>query len=443
MTQQNLANNVQTRELAHTVAHTVRRNAAASAPNMPNEPGARQNERKGTGLEPPFTERTHHANAKRYDKRMTSIYHEDLINSWTAFDSGIEYDPHDDDHVQARTATDNKGQNIIQSLILMLQYRRRQGDSGTLPAAAKPHLQQLILERPDMLPVLDAAKSQPDILFLAFDLVLPESTQRALEAHPGVPELCESCPLLDIPEVIRNGCPKTRHVESLSSAGDPPTAAVYAASNADPACLHDQIDTEMVLQRGKSLREKLQKLLEPVAQTRKVLESLLDATRLDPGPEDAQLIRPASLWSLLVLSPDDTFTEAQVNEPNLLGRAVNLFEEASIEYELLFEVIEALVRRSPASVFYNNGPKTNAYHLLAKLMESKSNTTMAREPMSKALDLIKRECIGYKGVVHGVKDATEMWAKKREVLYWSPSAGKHVAQLVLREDLRYLRWHNP
>lgn len=83
-----------------------------------------------------------------------------------------------------------------------------------IPDVAKGWLEGLVLERPDLLasgnewgvlPIVKAANTLPALVFLVFDLVIPENTRKILEAHAVNPlPPCEVCPLWNVSAALRS-----------------------------------------------------------------------------------------------------------------------------------------------------------------------------------------------------------------------------------------------
>lgn len=373
-------------------------------------------------------------------KTRTQIYHEQIIDEWL----GI----HD------RKPTEENRRNWPRSLFEMTGRSNKtsfidklviEPYSGKLPHAAKDLLERVVLDKPDLLaskdewknfPIVEAATKLPHLVFLVFDLIIPESTRNILKAHGTKPPSCEVCPLWDVSPALRNF--RTLR-DSDPDKNDRRSAAMSPAegitegeapddvqeSNAPRRCLHSEINTETLLAREETLRNSLKGVLESSRVARQILASLLDVNRFDIGQENAHVIDLQSFRKILELSPDDAFTTTANSSDgyNLLQLAVGLFDQPSIDYDLQYQVIEALVRRSPASIFTKSeSPDATKKNVYGRLKELASLAD--RQRVDKVRNLIKVECIRYRGEGAGAIDSESLQTLKRSLLYGHGETGR-------------------
>ncbi|KAH6636432.1 peptidase S8/S53 domain-containing protein [Chaetomium tenue] len=325
-----------------------------------------------------------------------------------------------------------------------------------LPLEAKRCLQRFVFDKPELLgmkdhrkviPILQGANELPAFIFMIFDLVIPEQTRERLKAPTGGGRPCERCPLQEVSPGLRSFFPaKEQNWVGENDVNDLPSSAPTddqegqrmdgndQDAKLDKPCLHDQIDVELMLEREEAFTKGLAEVVKPEDRAKLVLEYLLDTNRFDDGQDNHQLVEFPSFESILRLCPQSIFTEATFNGGmTLLQHAALAFGGRRLNYPLVFEVIEALVRRSPASIFTRtkteDGKPTNVYHVLGNLETVTSTwendgTLLPQEWISKARDLIKRECIGYNGSLDDdpyLKDddptSKTMRARKISLLY--------------------------
>ncbi|KAK0667485.1 hypothetical protein QBC41DRAFT_395918 [Cercophora samala] len=377
------------------------------------------------------------------EQTKTRNCHEDLIRLWKKRekrakepaqpgvvggkeDQGREYSG---SLHKSRFKTDRHGQNLLHTLA-----KERWMD---IPQGARGYLQQLILEqpmileRPDQegkLAILEAAQKLPSLLFLVCDLVIPDSICDELKASV-LP--CKHCPLLKIQEILR-----ARKIINIKQS---------TFNKATDSCLHTdvgEVKIEELLRLDKSLRASLTNILAKNQRARDILALLLNANRFDPAQKPN--MRLDSFRLLLSLSPEKTFTSPvgttiPNDKPNnLLQQAADLFSQSSLDYQLLHECIQALVKRCPASIFYTTNAKTpdgggptrpsNIYRKLSELTK-KLSAPGHKSYVEKTRDLIKSECIGYKGplATDTGTDKNAMWVRKKEILYWDRKTEKKLS----------------
>ncbi|OHF04298.1 hypothetical protein CORC01_00637 [Colletotrichum orchidophilum] len=365
-------------------------------------------------------------------KKRTQIYHDQILDRWS---NGGEEQPtveNERNWPQSlfETTGSNNKTNFFHNLLVTL--------TGEIPHDAKGELASLVLERPDLLasenewnvlPIIKAAKTLPDLVFLIFNIVVPETTRKILEAHGANPSPCEVCPLWDVSLALMNFRPlreaapnKDDEVSEVTAVAvhnitTPEAQDDVQASGRPRACLHTKINVETLLDRDKELRRSLKGVLDIPKLACEVLESLLDENRFDTEQENAQAIKLQSFRNILELSPNDAFTTATNSDGyNLLQLAVGLFDKTSIDYDLQYNVIEALVQRSPASIFFeygtHDGEKKNVYCRLGELRKSAD-----RQRVDDVRNLIKVECIRYSGEGLDPISPDKLKAMKRSLLY--------------------------
>lgn len=194
-----------------------------------------------------------------------------------------------------------------------------------------------------------------------------------------------------------------------------------------PRYLQDVVDANKVLEENKKLEKVLRTALANAPHT-KCVQPLLKPNMFDRGQKDnTQIIPQDSFRTLLELCPGHVFMPESGDTP--LHMAVRLYKEQSIDYDLLFSVIECLVARCPESIFskttVDNEEKT-AYRLLKEIgvrnMDKSASSRFCAE------ELFKKTCIGFhrKNNNHGkganVQGIT--WAEKKEFLYWDVQSRK-------------------
>lgn len=372
-------------------------------------------------------------------KRRTQTYHEQILDRWS--NRGEEQPTVENERNWPRSLFETTGQdnktNFFHNLLITLK--------GQIPHIAIGWLESLVLEKPDLLaseneynflPIVNAAKKLPDLVFIVFDLVIPETTRKILEAHGANPPSCEACPLWNVSPALRNFRPlrevapnKDDEVseamsDSIHEITAPEAQDDVQASSAPRPCLYSEVNIETLLDREKELRSSLKDVLEIPGLARKVLESLLDENRFDTEQENAQAIKLQSFRNILELSPNDAFTTATSSDGyNLLQLAVGLFDKKSIDYDLQYQVIEALVQRSPPSIFFeyetHDGEKKNVYCRLGELRKSAE-----RQRVDDVRNLIKVECIRYRGKGLDPVDPEKLQAMKRNLLYDHGETGR-------------------
>ena len=361
---------------------------------------------------------------------------------------------------------DPENRNLIHRTIQELQTKKKNA-----PQEALERIESLVLDDPKLFtavddygktPMLEAAKHQVTILFRVVSLLIPYSTLEKIKIKCGEDQ--ETCPLWEVGEIYRKRClkeSKSRQVNGADGTGrrkNIGTSTAEAGSKDDDhPCLHDQVDPDKVIAKNKQLREILEEALKPTNEGQAVfLQSLLAEMRFDPGPKRiGQLISLQSFKLLLELCDDNVFTSVHQNGYSPLQTAVQLYEKQSIDYDLLFQAIQALVDRNPSSIFFkteDGKAEKTAYRMLKELdgiasKESERSRNLAEE-------LLKRTCIGYRPKLEEENTTIEeektrrrlrtnkqrekikrleeldMWAKKKDFLYWDAKFGTSVSRLL-------------
>jgi hypothetical protein len=359
---------------------------------------------------------------------------------------------------------DPDNRNLIHRTIHELQNKRK-----SAPPEALEIIETLVLDKPELFtavddytktPMLEAAKHQVTILFRVINLLIPLSTLNKIKNKCG--ESQESCPLWDVAEIHQKRCVKESKPKQANGADGADRKKPTGTSMADTggraekrACLHDTVDVDEVIKKNNRLREILAVALRPTEEGQAVfLQSLLAETRFDPGQKGSeQLISLQGLKVLLDLCLDSVFTSVQQNGYSPLQTAVQLYDKQSIDYELLFLVIKALVDRNPSSIFFkakDGKASKTAYRMLKELAPTVSKENERSRKLAE--ELLKRTCIGYREKV-GEEEAKmqkgrtkkqeerirkmeelEMWAKKKDFLYWDAKFGKSMPRRLTLYD---------
>ncbi|KAF9771633.1 hypothetical protein IL306_010721 [Fusarium sp. DS 682] len=155
-------------------------------------------------------------------------------------------------------------------------------------------------------------------------------------------------------------------------------------------CLHGLIDLGLLQEKDGELRKALQSSLKEHPE---IFHHLFQVDKFDK--DSPHFISLASFNILVELLCDENFIPQSPEGLTPLQRAIELFGKQSIDYELLFEVIQASVNKCPQSIFIEGGRGTGptAYHIL----EDKKSEQNA-EWLAKAEDLLKKTCVGAKKI---------------------------------------------
>lgn len=323
-------------------------------------------------------------------------------------------------YLMARLKCDPQKQNIIHRVIQELVKAQKDAPPG--PPPPLDFIEQTVLQQPSLftdvddcyrVPMFEAAKAVPSILFMVVDLLLTDSTRGriGIECPEG-----QKCPLWEVADSRRKQC-QTKKTKKTSD------------EEHTSRCLHSEIDVDRLLEEDRKLKDVLEMALNPVAEARKCLQSLISETKFDPGQKVPQLIRLKSFKTILSLCHKDVFEKAPAGEYTPLQQAVRLLDGESLDFKLLFDVIQALVKHCPSSIFSKasiDGITTTTYRLLKELKES--NKAPNKDWIQRSDELLKEQCIGYRRQI--LDPATnevkydDMWAEKRDLLYCDAKLGK-------------------
>lgn len=324
--------------------------------------------------------------------------------------------------------TDLEGRNVIHHLISELKRKKTSAPSNVLK-----FVQQLVLDEPELftqadddgkVPLLAAAEFNVEILFQVVNLVVPESVLESIKKNCD--ESHQSCPLRDVHESRRGQCPKkanprrpvrpngTRQREQNDRFE---TSIATGNEDVEDHCLCDRIDSNLVVEKDAQLRRMLSTALGlKKEQHPPCLHSVIAESNFDSGQEkDIQIIPLDSFKLLLQLCPDTVLESAAKEGFSPLLMAIRLYDKHSIDYDHLFLVIQALVDRSPSSIYFEaKGDSTKtAYHLLKEL--KKTNSESNTRSRSRTVDLLKRTCVG---------SPQKDWDAKMKFLYRDAESGR-------------------
>jgi hypothetical protein len=385
-------------------------------------------------------------NTKRQDDRYSDTegsedeqdrtykYHRRIIDSWL---KDKKYNLKERKYLIARFKSDRDKQNIIHRAIRELGRTKK----GALPPALD-FIEETVLQQPShftdvdgfgYVPMLEAAKAVPSILFMAVDLLIADSTRGRIGIK--CPE-GQKCPLWEVADGRRKQC-QTKKTSGRVNGSGPNGEPTWKASDKTNGelredktrCLHDEIDVRKLLEEDRKLKEVLEKALNPVAKARECLQSLISETKFDPGQKVPQLVKLESFKTILSLCHKDVFEKAPASGYSPLQQAVRLLDGESLDFKLLYDVIQTLVEHCPVSIFCKaniNGTTTTAYRLLKELKQS--NKAPNKDWIQRSDELLKEQCIGYRKKI--LDPATnevkydDMWGEKRDLLYWDPKTGK-------------------
>lgn len=404
-----------------------------------------QNDKKVKNYGKPSAQAELTTNTKRQDGRESegsedeaeelekvSTCHFRIINSWLKGKSKHNLDQ--EEYRSARYKSNYDKQNIIHRGITAIQ----DADKG-IPDEAAKFIKQTVLYKPKLftdmdrsrkMPMLEAAKFLPDILFMVLDLVIPDNTLDRIKTRYDNSPKCskdEKCPLWDVDDNRRKQCQNAKtagNVNHFNPNGEHDTTKASGLPGDElredvTRCLHGEVDVNKLIDEDKKLKDVLKTTLYSVEHARVCLESLISETNFDAGKKNPQLIRPESFRTMLKLCHKDVFEKAPADKYNLLQQAVRLFDAESLDFELLFNVIQILVEHYPASIFHDariNGAHTTVYKLLKEL--NKSNKSPNKEWIQRSDAMLREKCIGYR------KENDDMWAEKRDLMYWDVKTGK-------------------
>jgi hypothetical protein len=368
------------------------------------------------------------------EQETTQRYHRRIINSCLKGDK--KYDIQERKYQLAKLKLGLYKQHIIHQLLRKLQELRKGA-----PPEALAFIEDTVLQKPkfftdaddnEKVPMLEAAKSLPAVLFRVLDLLIADSAREKIMAKCADGH---KCPLWDVAEGRRKQCQLKKSSRDVNGSGPngqiARSATLKASDNLGGGaredknrCLHDDIDVKKLLDENKKLKDILEEALKPAAKSRECLQSLISETKFDPDQKVPQLIRLESFKILLSLCHGDVFGKDPEIGYSPLQRAVRLLNGESLDFQLLYDVIRALVEHCPASIFCKanvNGTSTTAYRLLKELKQA-NKTPGKEEWIQRSDELLTERCIGYREL--GEDPATNTWARKRDLMYWDPKTGK-------------------
>lgn len=377
------------------------------------------------------------------EKFRTRKYHDDIIRALIDVGGkGPKPNLEDRRYRKALLKRNDDKQSIIRKIMLELQRRMKAPSPETLAC-----IEEVVLQDPNLfiksdwytnIPMLEAAKSEVTILFRVIDLLIPEEIRERIRVKctEGM-----ECPLWAVAtgrrtQCKRNGKSRSAGDRRLSTAkkvtfGDASEDSDKLLIRPGTRCLHEDIDSEMLLEKDQELREALESVLGNEKHAQACLESLISEAKFDTG--QSTLSRPLKVESfkiILTLCPQSIFTKPLQDGYTPLQRAVRLFDSESIDLELLFSVIQLLVNHCPRSIFCKkNKEEKTAYRLLSELdLKRPKGSSKDRSWIQTTVDFLKERCIGYRNEVTNPKDQlaedNKMWSMKRDLLYWDAKTGK-------------------
>lgn len=299
--------------------------------------------------------------------------------------------------------TNLEGRNVIHHTVSTLKRQKKSAPSKVLD-----FVEQLVLDGPELftqadeegkVPMLAAAEFNVEILFRVLDLVIPDSVLESIKKKCD--ESHQSCPLRGVHESRRKQC-----LKKANKTGN---------VDVEDHCLHDLIDSDQVVEKDAQLRKILSTALGlKKGQQPPCLHSLIAESNFD-----IHIIPLDSFKVLLQLCPDNVFESAAKKGFSPLLMAIRLYDKQSIDYDHLFLVIQALVDRSPSSIYFEAGYEAKgdstktAYHLLKEL--KKTNSESNTRSRSRTEDLLKRICVG---------SPHKDWDAKMKFLYRDAKSGR-------------------
>lgn len=325
---------------------------------------------------------------------------------------------------------DRDKQNLIHHIIMELKRIRRSDAKFDLSSGALDVIEELVYKMPELfvaqdlneqpkIPILEAAKVQFSVLFRVVELLIPVEDLELMKRFS-----CEGsdaeCPLRKLPRVCLKICAlkstSSTHSETKDSTnGD---SQPFEESNM-PRCLHQSVDMEKLEKKNNELRKTLREALakEPEHPQVPCLHSLMAEANFDKEREQRGSFIPVDGFkTLLELCPDRVLNSATGKQGTPLQMAVQLFTSEGINYERLSSVIEALVERSPSSVFFGAEQSVAAYRKLKDMekdIEQRSRDPDQKSYRRSAEELLKEVCIA--------SDRTR--SEKKAFLYWNPKDG--------------------
>lgn len=342
--------------------------------------------------------------------------HGKLIEHWIKENEQCDYSSIDDGLFQPNWHEEHKdlfetdwlGYNFIHRAITQIG-----NGGGDIPGQISDIIQRMILERPESFtlpdngnisPMVHAAKYDMSFLFEFLDLLIPESALEDIRI-PCSAEQTE-CPLKQV-HVMRMRhaeCRRNMEIEAnkeqTENNSDVDTKVLNVASE---SCLHGKIDINDLIRSDTDLRNTLKNALESLeTQAYPCLLGILQEKNFDEDDEwRDERLRIFKIF--LQLCPDSLF-QLSDGEKTPLQMAIQVYSKTGLDYDFLFDVVQALIDRAPWSIFVSSGSRNadTAYSMLQKHIHRKD--TPPDTPVDKAMKLLKETCIGYQGPVWDAKE---------------------------------------
>jgi hypothetical protein len=352
--------------------------------------------------------------------------HKRIVKSWI---TGSSVDVTSRKCSDALLKVDEDKKTIIHRAIEQLRKSVKE-----VPESALVLMEPVVVEKPelfvasdesDKIPLFESAKHRPEILFRILETLIPQETVDKVRFRCRMGE--KNCPLRTISKGLWQHCyiPKPG-----SHSGNLCTKEERSGPDDEQICLHNDTDFDKMLKKDRQMKEILTLALRnPLQQGEtSVLQSLLDVRRFDPGQNgNPQLVREKSFRTLLQFCPDETFVSAPNHGYSPLQQAVLLYAQESLDFDLLYSIILALIDRSPSSVFFRTPGSPgdrNAYRMLKEMKTTKNLS--ARRAAEK---LLKQACIGFRkentaASLERLEVVDNMWMEKKDFLYWDPKVGE-------------------
>jgi hypothetical protein len=349
------------------------------------------------------------------DRKQREYASQTYLSHWSVIDSWDEADEALPQSIEPRLLElDIEDRSIIHHAIPHLKAREA-------PEIALEYIEQIVLKKPSLfidkdksgkLPMIEAAQYQPAILFRVIDLLVPAQifSSSAQKCHGEQ----QHCPLH---KVAHGRLKQSRKGKPSGSGSRPMTDEPFIVEDKD--CLHGLIDIKLLREKDGELREALQSSLK---ENPEILHHLFKVEKFD---QDNPCLIPLASFNILVkLLNDENFMPQHSEGLTPLQKAVGLFGELSIDYELLFEVIQASVNKCPQSIFIKGGKGDSP--TVYQILEDKRSEQNA-EWVAKAEDLLKKTCVGAKRIYDQDKKcwiSQNIREKKNEFLYSHAPLGK-------------------
>ncbi|KAF5613086.1 intracellular serine protease [Fusarium tjaetaba] len=277
---------------------------------------------------------------------------------------------------------DKYNANLLHRLILDLKYEQGGGLNYTSDEVLS-FIEQLVIDDPRLLverghahaPLRVAVDTKLDIFFHVVNLWIPPWKFQELETKCKQKNSGKNsqCPLRLINKNLRLkfGLPadEQRHTESRN-----PTMPKDPDSDNLEICLHPQVNVVKLKKHNDLIRATLVEGM--VSQDQwSCLPAILIANNFDDESAEYSIPLPA-FQRLLQLCTNDFFQQPCQTGLNPLQTAILLYESSHLNYNHVFRVIEELVARLPASIYFSaHRPTTSApsyegksaYRLLVEL----------------------------------------------------------------------------